>query len=80
MPILSGQEGGNSEPARGSVFSASDHLRILNVSDTLGHKLFDKGSMAPVELQAGGHVIEDCKLATEIHSRLQRVKRSQSFS
>lgn len=80
MKILSGQEGGKSEPAWGSVFSASDNLRILNVSDTLGHKLFDKESMAPVELWAGDHIIEDCKLAIEIHSRLQCVKHSQSFS
>lgn len=56
------------------MLSASEDLRSLNVSDTLGHKLFDKGSMVPVEQQACGHIIEDCKLATEIKSSLQQGK------
>lgn len=57
------------------VFSASEDFRLLNVYDTLSHKLFDDGSMPSFEWQACGPMTEGNTLAREIKSRWQPPKR-----
>lgn len=61
------------------MFSASDDLRMVRVSDTASRESFDSGSVArPAEWQAYGHLPEDRKLETGrvsmITSRLQHCK------